>query len=53
LSSRLLSQNIKIKIYRTIIFPDVLWVLNLVIHAEEGTMAEGVLEQGAEEDIWV
>jgi len=28
------------------------WVLDLAFHIEGGTIAEGVREQGAEEDIW-
>jgi len=36
LSSSLLSKNLKIKIYRTIILP-VVWVWNLVTHIEGGT----------------
>jgi hypothetical protein len=52
MSSRLLSHNIKIEIYRTIICLLFLWVWNLVIHTEDETLAEGVREQGAKEDIW-
>ena len=37
LSSRLVSKNIKIKIYRTIFFCRSLWVWNLVTHIEGGT----------------
>ena len=45
LSSRLLSKNLKIKIYRTIILPVVfLWLWNLVADIEGGTQAEGVWE---------
>ena len=51
-SSRLLSKNLKIKIYRTIILPVVLygcetWVADIV----GGKEAEGVREQGVE-NIW-
>jgi hypothetical protein len=52
LSSRLLSKNLKIRIYRTMILPVVLygcetWSLTL---REEHRL--GVFENGAEEDIW-
>jgi hypothetical protein len=42
------SKNIKIKIHRTIILPVVL----LECKTWSLTLAEGVQEQGAEEDIW-
>jgi hypothetical protein len=41
LSSRLVSKNLKIKIYRTVILPVVLRVRNLVSHLEGGTQTEG------------
>ena len=50
LSSRLLSKNLKIKIYRTIILSFV-WVWNLVADIEGGMQAEGVWKWGAEENI--
>ena len=50
LSSSLLSKNINIKIYRTIILPVFLW--KVVSYIEGGTQAEGVREYGAEENIW-
>jgi hypothetical protein len=52
LSSSLLSKNVNIKVYRTIIFPVVSYGGETwVSHTEGGTRAEGVREQGAEEDI--
>jgi hypothetical protein len=53
LSSRLLSRNLKVKIYKTIILPDVLhgcetWSLTL---REEHRL--GVFENGAEDNIWI
>ena len=53
LSSRLLSKNLKIKIYRTTILPVVLygcetWSLTL----RGGKDVQGVSEQGVEENIW-
>jgi len=53
LSSRLLSKNLKIKIYRTTILPVVLygcetWSLTL----RGGKEVQGVSEQGVEENIW-
>jgi len=47
LSSRLLSKKLKIKIYRTIILPVVLYA-----DIEGGKEAEGVSEYGVEENIW-
>ena len=49
LSSRLLSKNLKIKIYRTCCFA---WVWSLVADIEGGKEAEGVWEHGVEENIW-
>ena len=52
-SSRLLSKNLKIKIYRTLILPVVfVWVWNLVADIAGGKEAEGVWEHGVEENIW-
>ena len=51
--SRLLSKNLKIKIYRTIILPvNFVWVWNLVADIEGGKEAEGVWEHGVGENIW-
>jgi hypothetical protein len=44
LSSSLLSKNIKIKIYRIIIFLLFLSVRNLIAHIKGGTYADSVLE---------
>jgi len=47
-SSRLLPNNLKIKIYKIIILP-------LVLYGRETwslTLSEGVWERGAEENIW-
>ena len=53
LSSRLLSKNLKIKIYRTIILPVVLvWEWNLVADIAGGKEAEAVWEHGVEGNIW-
>ena len=52
LSSRLLSKNLKTKIYRTIILPVVLLVWSLVVDSKGGKEAEGVWEYGVEENIW-
>jgi hypothetical protein len=42
LSSRLLSKKLKIKIYKTVIFPScTTWVRNLVSNFGEGTQTEG------------
>ena len=53
LSSSLLSKNLKMKIYRTIILPILCecetWSLNI----ERGMEAESVLKWGAEEKNWV
>jgi hypothetical protein len=52
LSSRLLSENFKIRIYKTIILPVVLYgceTWSLTLREEH---RQGVWEQGAEEDIW-
>jgi hypothetical protein len=54
LSSHLLSKNLKIRIYKTIILPVVLhgcetWSPTL---REEHKLTKGVWKQGAEEDIW-
>jgi hypothetical protein len=42
LSSRLLSRNLKIKIYRTIILPFFLYGFETLSHIEGGTYAGGV-----------
>jgi hypothetical protein len=52
-SPHLLSKNVEIIIYKTIILPVVLcgcetWSLDI----KGGTYTEGVREQGAEENIW-
>jgi len=47
LSSRLLSKNLKTKIYRTVILP-----VHLVADIAGGKEAEGVSEHGVEENIW-
>jgi len=53
-SSNLPSKNIKVTIYRAIILPIVLyWLWSLVSHNAGGTLAEGVWQQGAKENIWV
>jgi hypothetical protein len=52
LSSRLLSKNVKIRMYRTIILPAVLYgcgTWSLTLREEQ---AEDVREQDAEENIW-
>jgi hypothetical protein len=52
LSSRLLSKNLKIRIYKTIILPMVLYgheTWSLMLREEHRLR---VLENGAEEDIW-
>jgi hypothetical protein len=54
LSSRLLSQHIKIRIYKTIVLPIVLYgceTWSLTLREEHGL--EGVGEQAAEENIWI
>jgi len=52
LSSRLLSKNLKIKIYRTNFADCFVWVWNLVANIAGGKGAEGVWEHGVEENIW-
>ena len=52
LSCSLLSKNIKIKIYRIIIFPVSSMGVKLGFHIEVGTLAEGVCEWGAQDNIW-
>ena len=53
LSSRLLTKNLKIKIYRTIILPvKFVSVLNLVADIAGGKKVEGIWEQGVEVNIW-
>jgi hypothetical protein len=52
LSSRLLSKNIKIREFRTVTFPVVLYGCETWSHTEGGTKTEGVREYGAEEVIW-
>jgi hypothetical protein len=42
LSSRLLSKNVKIRIYKTIILSGSLWVQNLVSDIKGGTQTEAV-----------
>jgi hypothetical protein len=52
-SSRLLSKNIKIRIYKTIIFVcGSVWARNLASDIKGGTETAGVSEQGAEGNIW-
>ena len=49
-----LSKNLKIKTYRIIIFPVVLYGCeNLAADTEGRTLTEGVCEWGAEESTWV
>jgi len=43
---------IKIKIYRTINLPLIVWVWNLILDIAGGKEAEGVWEHGVEENIW-
>jgi hypothetical protein len=53
LSSRLLSKNVKIRVYKTILFAcGSIRVWNMVSDIKGGTLTEGVWEQGAEENIW-
>jgi hypothetical protein len=48
----LLSKNIKIRIYKTIILPVVSeWAWNLVSNLKKGTQTEDVREEGAEENL--
>jgi hypothetical protein len=51
LSSRVISGNLKIKIYETNFASCAVWVRNLVSRFEGGTQAEGFWEQSVE-DIW-
>lgn len=52
-SSRLLSMHVIVKLYRTIIIAFCSkWLQILVSHIKGGTLTEGVIEQGAEENIW-
>jgi hypothetical protein len=44
LSSRLLSKNTKIRVYRTVVLPVVLYGCETVCHTEGGTKTEGVRE---------
>jgi hypothetical protein len=48
------SKNVKITIYNTTynFACDFVWVWNLVFDIKGGTYTEGVVEQGAEENIW-
>jgi hypothetical protein len=53
LSSRPLSKNVKINIYKTIILPVVLYgceIWSRTLREEQGS--DGIREQGAEEDFW-
>jgi hypothetical protein len=52
LSSCLLSEDVKIRIYKTIILPVVLCGAILGLDIKRGTQTEGIWEQGAEENIW-
>jgi hypothetical protein len=52
LSSRLLSKNVNIRIYKSIILPVVLYGCETFSHFKGGTYTEGVGEQGAEDNIW-
>jgi hypothetical protein len=47
----LIAENIKIKIYRIIIFPVACMGVKGDLSPEGGTLVEGVGEKGAEEDI--
>ena len=51
LSSRLLSKNLKIKIYKIIILLVVLWLRNMASYIVIGTQTKGILKQGPEENI--
>ena len=53
LSSSLLSKNLKIKIYRTIILPVLCECETWSLNNERGMEAESVLKWGAEEKNWV
>jgi hypothetical protein len=52
LSSRLLSRNLKIIMYKTIMLPVVLYGCETWSLTLREKQTEGVWEQGAEEDIW-
>ena len=53
LSSRLLSKNLKNKIFRTVILPVILYGCETwFVDTAGGKEAEGVWEQGVEENIW-
>jgi hypothetical protein len=51
-SSCLLSKNLKIRIYKTVILPVVLYGCETWSDVKGGTQTEGVSEHGAEENIW-
>ena len=51
MSPALLAENIKIKIYRIIISPPAYMSVNGGLSREEGTLAGGFREKGAQEDI--
>jgi hypothetical protein len=52
LSSRLLSRNVKIRIYKTIVLPVVLYGCKTWSWTLREEHRQGVWEQGAEENIW-
>jgi hypothetical protein len=52
MSSCLLSKNFKIKVYKTIILPVVLYGCETSLTLREKPQIEGVWKQDAEEDIW-
>ena len=52
LSSRLLSKNLKIKIYKTIILPVVLYGCETWCYIKGGMKARGIWKQDPEANIW-